>query len=185
MTFDFTEVERKSFDQGFYRPTRINGPITLVRFSHSGSSDFGRYGRYWLYGDYVHDLLRASHNALSLIKEISQQWAICDDWGDKKLLTLMDIPPNGSVPALWGRAKTQPKLSIEFQKKEDNRRTSHSYEGGALQLLIPVRNTDKVLDPSITSFISRKFETARLLTNPAMLLENPWVTAQRQKGRNI
>jgi hypothetical protein len=97
----------------------------------------------------------------------------------------MDIPPHGSVPVIWGRAKAQPQLSIDFQKKAENRKTSHRYEGGALQLLIPVRNTDKELDPGITCFISRKFETARLLTNPALILENPWFTAQRHKGRNI
>src|SRR5262245_7352316 len=108
MTFHITDEEIRSFEAGFYRPTTIKGPITLARFSDSGKGDRGRYGRFWLYGDYVRELIAAGHSSLSVIKQISQQWAICDDWGDKGLLTLMDVPPNVTVPAIFGKAKFQP-----------------------------------------------------------------------------
>jgi hypothetical protein len=180
MSFDITQDEIRSFLNGFYRPTHINGPNTLARFSDSGRGDRGRYGRFWLYGDYVRELLGAGHSYLSLIKQISQQWAICDDWGDRGLLTLMDIPLGVSVPAMWGSSKFQPKVF-----DQSKRSTAHSYEGGGLQLIIPVVDTDGQINRMIAGLIQRKLSTSMLVTNPSMLIENPWVTAQRRKGRNI
>ena len=178
--FDITPDEVGSFDGGFYRPTVIKGPITLARFSDSGRGDSGRYGRFWLYGDYVRELMETGHSALALIKQISQQWAICDDWGDKRLLTLMDIPPGGFVPAMWGRAKFQPKVSVRGPRE-----THHSYEGGGLQLIIPVIDTDKSLDVRIAGYIKRKVRTDEIILHPSKVVESAWVTAQRRAGKNI
>ncbi|SRR5260370_27502937 len=157
MTFDITQTEILSFESSFYRPTTIKGPITLARFSDSKKGDRGRYGRFWLYGDYVRELVDAGHSYLSLIKQISQQWAICDDWGDKGLLSLMDVPPGMYVPAMWGRAKFQPKVS-----DTSKRSTTHSYEGEALQLIIPVEDTDRNINTVLASLIKRKFSTSSL-----------------------
>lgn len=178
--FDITADEVRSFDGAFYRPTVIKGPITLARFSDSRRGEAGRYGRFWLYGDYVRELVEAGLSALGLIKEISQQWAISDDWGDKGLLTLMDIPPGGVVPAIWGRAKFQPKVS-----SRGPRETGRSYEGGALQLVIPVIDTDRRLDPRIAAYIQRKVLTQEILLHPSRVIENPWFTAQRRLGKTI
>jgi hypothetical protein len=180
MTFDITQDEVRSFQSGFYRPTIIKGPITLARFSDSGRGDAGRYGRFWLYGDYVRELLGAGHSYLALIKQISQQWAICDDWGDRGLLSLMDVPPEMSLPAVWGKCKFQPKVF-----DQSKRSTTHSYEGGALQLIIPVVDTDRQLNKLIAGLIRRKLNTGMLVNNSSMLIENPWVTAQRREGKNI
>ena len=158
----------------------IKGPITLARFSDTARGDAGRYGRFWLYGDYVRELLEAQYSNLALIKQISQHWAICDDWGDKGLLSLMDIPPGGAVPAVWGAAKFQPKV-FDAAKRE----TTHSYEGGALQLIIPVVDTDRNRNPAMAGLIARKLVTADLQSHPSRCLESPWVTAQRNRGRNI
>jgi hypothetical protein len=81
---------------------------------------------------------------------------------------------------MWGRAKAQPKVSSVAI-----RQTTHSYPGGALQLIVPVIDTDSVRNDWLASLIVRKLTTAQLLTNPSMHLENPWVAAQRRKGKNI
>lgn len=180
MSFDITTQEIASFEGGFYRPTQILGPITLARFSDSQRGDNGRYGRFWLYGSYLLDLIASGQSLPALIKEISQNWAVCDDWGDKRLLTLMDIPVGGSVPAMWGRAKFQPKVSSAAVRS-----TSHSYAGGALQLVIPLTDTDRRRSARLSTYIVRKLQTADLLSNPRACLENSWVTAQRNAGRNI
>lgn len=178
--FDITLDEVNSFEGKFYRPTWINGPITLMRFSDSGRGEQGRLGRFWMYGDYVHDLLDSGgHSALRLIGDISKAWAICDDWGDKQLLTLMDVSPTASVPAMWGRAKFQPKVSSRGQRD-----TNRSYEGGALQLVIPVIDTNRQPNLGVIGMITRRLSTSDLL-RPGLRLENPWVTAQRKAGRNI
>jgi hypothetical protein len=179
MTFHTTQDEIHSFEADFYRFTEIKGPITLARFSDSGRGDRGRYGRFWLYGDYVQELADKDPSYMSLLKQISQQWAICDDWGDKGLLSLMDIPAGRPVPAMWGRTKFQPKV---FDPA--TRQTTHSYEGGALQLIIPVLDTSRNIDKLIADLITRKLHTSDLV-NKSMRLENPWVTAQRREGRNI
>lgn len=188
--FDLSTDEFESFDGGFCRSTWINGPITLVRFSNSMSGEQGRLGRFWLYGDYVHSLLATGvHSTLRLIGDISNHWAICDDWGDKQLMTLMDVPQTGRVPAIWGKTKCQPKVSDNGQ-----RQTRHSYQGGALQLIIPLiyaewRHNDpsKKWDPNpgLTRFVTRRLRTSDLLSRPGLLIENPWVTAQRKAGCNI
>jgi hypothetical protein len=180
MTFDITQNEVRSFEGSFYRPTMIKGPITLARFSDSTRGDRGRYGRFWLYGDYVRELMRTGDSYMALIKQISQQWAICDDWGDQGLLTLVDVPPGAAVPAMWGRAKFQPKVY-----DQSKRATGHSYEGGALQLIIPVVDTDWQINSALAAMMTRKLLTNNLVGNPSLLVENPWVTAQRVKGRNI
>jgi hypothetical protein len=179
MSFDITPDEVHSFEGDFYRPTVIKGPITLARFSDSGRGDRSRYGRFWLYGDYVQELVDKDPTYMSLIKQISQQWAVCDDWGDKGFLSLMDIPDGRSVPAMWGRTKFQPKVF-----DPSTRSTTHSYEGGALQLIIPVVDTGRVLDTALAGLITRKFLTSDLV-NKSIRIENPWVTAQRREGRNI
>ena len=180
MSFDLKREEAASFEGGFYRPTHINGPITLARFSGSKWGDGGRYGRFWLYGDYLLDIIASGQSLPAIIKAISQNWAVCDDWSDKQLLTLMDIPPGCFVPAVWGRAKFQPKVSDSTVRE-----TSHSYTGGALQLVIPVVDTDRRRNSAIAAYITRKLTTGQLLSNPSACLENPWVTAQRRAGRNI
>jgi hypothetical protein len=179
MEFDITQDEVRSFENGFYRFTLIKGPITLARFSDSGRGDRGRYGRFWLYGDYVQELVDADLSYMPLIKQISQQWAICDDWGDKGFLSLMDIPAGSAVNAAWGRTKFQPKV-FDTAKRP----TTHSYEGGALQLIIPVVDTDRRADKILSDLIKRKFLTSELV-NKSVRVENPWVTAQRREGRNI
>jgi hypothetical protein len=179
MTFDITQDEVRSFENGFYRFTTIKGPITLARLSDSGRGDRGRYGRFWLYGDYVQELADADLSYMSLIKQISQQWAICDDWGDKGLLSLMDIPAGSAVQAAWGRTKFQPKVF-----DPSTRSTTHSYEGGALQLIIPVVDTDRRIDKILSDLIKRKYLTSALV-NKSICVENPWVTAQRREGSNI
>ncbi len=182
MGFDLKAEEVKSFEGQFYRFTQINGPITLVRFSHSGSGERGRLGRFWLYGDEVKEILVAGLGGLRTIKEISQRWAICDDWGDKMLMSLMDIPPGEEIPAAWGRTAFQPKV-----KQASVRPTGRSYAGGSLQLIIPIIDTNMppVVDRRISGLITRRLQTATVVSNPPKYLENPWVTAQRKRGRNI
>jgi hypothetical protein len=63
--------------------------------------------------------------------------------------------------------------------------TARSFEGGALQLIIPVVDTNRQINSALAALITRKLMTSQLTNKPSLLLENPWVTAQRQKGRNI
>lgn len=129
---------------------------------------------------------------------------MCDNWGDKRLLSLMDVPLGASVPAMWGRAKAQPKRNYTKKYEEEHpyrRQTTRSYAGGALQLIIPVRgipvkDAPKGKDPEteeelgmvnqwLAGMVTRKFKTERLVSNPAMYLENPWTTSQRRQGKTI
>jgi hypothetical protein len=180
--FDLTSDELESFEGRFWRPTFVAGPIMLARFSDSARGEQGRFGRFWLYGDYLLDLMRTAPHAMGLVKQISQSWAICDDWGDKGLLSLMEVPPGRHIPAVWGRAKFQPKVF-----NPEARATDRSYTGGALQLVIPVVGTDpdRRVDPALAALVTRRLMTADILANPAKVLENVWVTSQRRAGRNL
>ncbi|SON57131.1 hypothetical protein HDIA_3590 [Hartmannibacter diazotrophicus] len=175
MSFDLKTEEAKSFAFGFYRPAQIRGPISLARFSCSSRGDAGRYGRFWLYGSMLEELAENASTLRSLIKDISQSWAVCDDWGDKKLLSIMEVPPGAAVPAMIGQAKFQPKVSSA-------RPTHHSYEGGATQLVIPVVDEyGQRVDPMLAGYITRKLATEEMLTSPRKYLENPWAVARRGK----
>lgn len=174
--FDLHANEVNSFDGRFYRFSTITGPIDLVRFSDSRRGLDGRYGRYWLYGSELAEILKFGSAGSQLIKQISKRWAICDDWGDKRLAWRMTIPKGVSVPAAFGRAKFQPKVSVESQQKakreriKDNpnqqiarwRETVRSYAGGSMQLVIPVVDENGRPDPYLTGLISGPENTMTL-----------------------
>lgn len=163
--FDLTTEEVASFDGKLYRFTEIEGPIRLVRFSDSGRGANGRLGRFWLYGAELSEMLSAGPSGKALVKEISQRWAICDDWGDKGLLWFMDVPRGQSVPAAWGAAKFQPKVSAKTQSS-GGRQTRHSYEGGSLQLIVPVTDTDRRVNVFLESLINGPEATDKVATKP-------------------
>jgi hypothetical protein len=137
--FDITETERnplKASSRGSTAQLRFPTFRTRSAVKTAGLAGFGCMVavRWWF----------------SLIKRISQQWAICEDCRDKGLLSLMDILPGVKVPAMWGRAKCQPKVS-----NANVRETSRSYEGGARQLIIPVNLTDRQIMPGLVSVLSQ------------------------------
>ncbi|MGH1558812.1 hypothetical protein ACRAWD_16195 [Caulobacter segnis] len=117
-----------------------------MRFSDSGRGANGRLGRFWLYGSEVAEILSAGPSGKHLVKEVSQRWAVCDDWGDKGLVWFMDVPRGQAVPACWGATKFQPKVSAATQDR-GGRQTRRSYEGGSIQLVIPVTDTGRNPDP--------------------------------------
>ena len=160
--FDLKSAEVASFDGSFYRYTTIPGPIELVRFSDSKVGEAGKYGRFWLYGSEVAEMLEAGRGGGQLIKQISKRWAICDDWGDKRLLWKMVIPRGMAVPAAWGRAKYQPKVSVAAQGRSiagangqttQWRETVRSYAGGSLQLIIPVTDENGIINRMLAALI--------------------------------
>lgn len=160
--FDLKPHEVASFDGSFYRFTTISGPIELVRFSDSKAGEAGKYGRYWLYGSEVAEMMQAGGGGFRIIKQISKRWAICDDWGDKQLAWRMVVPRGMAVPAVWGRAKFQPKISVESQGKPmmgangqpaRRRETVRSYAGGSLQLVIPVTDENGRINTSLANLI--------------------------------
>jgi hypothetical protein len=177
--FDVTREEVRSFDGQFYRFTTISGPIRLIRFSDSGRGAQGRLGRYWLYGSELVDILRMAPSIHALVKEISQRWAICDDWGDKRLMWWMDVPAGQAVPAAWGRAKFQPKVSETAQGTTRTatdgtrvtwRETCRSYPGGSLQLLIPVVDTDQRVNAFLASLVRGPVSTDTVAASPRRFL---------------
>jgi hypothetical protein len=161
--FDISVQEAQSFEGGFFRFTTIAGPIRLVRFSDSGRGVNGRLGRFWLYGSEVAEILSAGPSGKHLVKEVSQRWAVCDDWGDKGLVWFMDVPRGQAVPACWGATKFQPKVSAVAQDK-GWRQTRRSYAGGSIQLVIPVIDTGRNPDPWLLSMISGPIPTDKLVT---------------------
>jgi hypothetical protein len=160
--FDLKTNEVNSFDGRFYRFTTIAGPIELVRFSDSRAGSAGRYGRFWLYGSEVVEMLQSASAGFHLIKQISKRWAICDDWGDKQLAWKMVIPRGMNIPAAWGRAKFQPKVSTKSQGQpvigtngqiREWRETVRSYPGGSLQIIIPVTDENGRINCSLAGLI--------------------------------
>lgn len=167
--FDISVDEAASFDGGLFRFTEIQGPIRLARFSDSGRGAAGRLGRFWFYGSELSELLSSGPSGAALVKEVSQRWAICDDWGDKSLMWWMDVPRGMSVPACWGAAKFQPKVSAATQDA-GGRVTRRSYAGGSLQLIVPVSDTDRRPDPFLASLISGPVTTEKVVTSPKRFL---------------
>ena len=163
--FDISVQEAQSFEGGFFRFTEIAGPIRLVRFSDSGRGEFGKLGRFWLSGSEVAEILSAGPSGKHLVKEVSQRWAVCDDWGDKGLVWRMDVPRGHSVPACWGATKFQPKVSGAEQDR-GGRQTRRSYAGGSIQLIIPVTDTDRRKNDFLVSLISGPTATDKVATAP-------------------
>ncbi len=161
--FDISIQEAQSFEGGFFRFTTIAGPIRLVRFSDSGRGANGRFGRFWLYGSEVAEILAVGPSGKHLVKEVSQRWAVCDDWGDKGLVWFMDVPRGQAVPACWGATKFQPKVSAAEQDR-GGRVTRRSYAGGSIQLVIPVTDTARNPDPWLGSLISGPVASDKLVT---------------------
>jgi hypothetical protein len=169
--FDLKGDEMNSFDGRFYRFATITGPIELVRFSDSKVGAAGKFGRFWLYGSEVAEMLQLGTTGLHLIKQVSKRWAICDDWGDKQLVWRMIVPKGMSVPAAWGRAKFQPKVSMNSQGKTVTgptgqttqwRETVRSYAGGSLQLVIPVVDENGRVNPYLAGLIKGPQHSLRL-----------------------
>ena len=146
--FDPTVEEELSF-LGVLRHTVLEGPLNLVRFSSASGGYEGAYGRkdkktglycsYWMYASEVEELLDTVSNGgpygVKVIKEASSRWAICDDWSDMGRAWLMSIPSGRTLNAYFGFAKFQPKVSRKTQD-ETGRKTSNSYPGGSLQLVV-------------------------------------------------
>ena len=144
--FDLTEQEDRSFSGGVIRHTVLAGPLKLMRFSDSDRGHQGGYGSFWMYGSEVEEILGSAMESgpygLSVIREISERWAICDDWGDLGRAWIMKIPPGGSLNAYFGFAKFQPKISTKAQR-QSGRTTTNSYPGGSVQLVIRVTDAEK------------------------------------------
>ncbi len=176
--FDISPEEVRSFEGGFYRFTEIPlslEPIRLVRLSDSRAGKNGYLGRYWFYGSEFAEILATGPSWKSLIKEVSQRWAICDDWGDKANAWFMDIPKGQRVPAAWGRTQFQPKISAKTQDS-GGRRTRHSYAGGSLQIIIPIVDTDHRENPTrppnayLASLVTGPYSTDILAASPKRFL---------------
>ena len=120
--FDISVQEAQSFEGGFFRFTEIAGPIRLVRFSDSGRGEFGKLGRFWLYGSEVAEILSAGPSGKHLVKEVSQRWAVCDDWGDKGLVWRMDVPRGHSVPPAGARPSSSPRFRAPSRTGAGGRR---------------------------------------------------------------
>ena len=46
-------------------------------------------------------------------------------------------------------------------------------------------NMSPVVDRRLAGLITRRLQTQAVASNPPKYLENPWVTAQRKRGRNV
>ncbi|MFL5295286.1 MAG: hypothetical protein ACJ798_02780 [Phenylobacterium sp.] len=167
--FDLTTGEVASFEGSLYRFTELAGPLRLCRFGDSSRGAQSRTGRFWLYASELKELLERSWSLKSLLKKASQRWAISDDWGDMELVWFMDIPRGVSIPAAWGAAKFQPKVSNKGQQG-GSRQTRHSYEGGSIQLIVPVKDTDGREDGFLLSLVSGPIPVANLRANPDRLV---------------
>lgn len=146
--FDPLEEEERSF-LSVLRHSVLEGPLCLMRFTDSSRRDhtaaYGRhdlrtglYRSYWMYAAEVEEILQSVSTrgpfGLRVIREISDRWAICDDWGDLGRAWVMTLPPGGKLNVYFGFAKFQPKISIAKQQ-QTNRTTTSSYAGGSLQLV--------------------------------------------------
>ena len=138
--FDLGEQEEKSF-LSVVRHTVLEGPLKLVRFSDSARGRQGAFGKYWMYGSEVREAMEKNQGK-RLVREISRRWAVSDDWGDLELAWLMDIPKGAKLDAYWGLAKFQPKISVASQKA-GGRLTKRSYEGGSIQFVLNLGETEK------------------------------------------
>ena len=137
--FQLTDEERRSFLGADPRFTSIEGPITLARFIDSGRGRPAMSGRFWMYGTEVTEILNLG---LPVIREISERWAICDDWGDCSRVALLHIPPFTHVDSWFGFAKFQPRISTAAQKRT-GRITTNSYGGGSIQLIVNIEAREK------------------------------------------
>ena len=153
--FDLDEQEERSF-LSVVRHTVLEGPLRLVRFSDSTRGHEGAYGAkdkksglhksYWMYASEVAELLTAVSGSgpygLKIIREVSERWAVCDDWGDLGRAWIMNIPGGHTLNAYFGFAKFQPKISVKAQDKT-KRTTTNSYPGGSIQLVVRIGEEEK------------------------------------------
>ena len=78
----------------------------------------------------------------AFIREVSQRWAVCDDWGDLQRIWVMRIPAQGTLHAYFGFAKFQPKTSRQAEQRHGQVVTNF-YEGGSIQLVTRVGLLEK------------------------------------------
>ena len=138
--FSLTDEERRSFLGADPKFASIDGPIALVRFIDTTRGKRAMSGRFWMYGSEVHEVLASG--GPSLIREISDRWAICDDWGDCGLAAILHVPAGTQVDAWFGFAKFQPRISVKAQKTT-GRKTTNSYAGGSIQLILNVTEQER------------------------------------------
>ena len=148
MYFDLTDQEVSSFLAG-HRFTSISGAMPFVRFTYSSRGHSAALGTpdsrsgichgYWMYADEVEEILNQVSSSgpygLRLIKEISERWAVCDDWGDLQRAWVLNVPEGKQVDGYVGQAKFQPKISHEGQQRTA-RTTDNSYAGGSVQFVL-------------------------------------------------
>lgn len=148
MYFDLTDDEVSSF-LAQPRFTSISGAMRFVRFTDSDrghaaalgtlDSRSGVYHSYWMYADEVEEVLNQISGSgpygLQLIKEISDRWAVSDDWGDLQRAWVLTVPDGKQVDGYCGQAKFQPKISVEAQQRT-GRETNNSYRGGSMQFVL-------------------------------------------------
>ncbi len=153
--FNPTPEEMKSFNS-VLRHTLLEGPLRLVRFTDSTRGHQASFGpvdpkcglhrSYWMYCSELEEILETSAvdgpYGLRLIREVSQRWAISDDWGDLGRTYVMNIPTNGALHAYFGFAKFQPKISQATQNRT-GRTTVNSYPGGSLQIVTRIGENEK------------------------------------------
>lgn len=172
MHFDLRDTEAASF-LGSSRFTSVNGPCGLVRFTDAsrgheaacGNLDrrCGIHRSYWLYADDILDLLDEVSGpgpyGLKIIREVSERWAICDDWGDLHRAWVMNIPQNEKIDGYCGFAKFQPRTSTAEQRRS-GKTSEGSYPGSRMQFVLGL--TDKERHwiqgplPTLSLSLSRK-----------------------------
>lgn len=148
MYFELNDQESSSF-LTMSRFTSVDGPQSLVRFTDSMATSAAALGRfdkrvgifrsYWMYASEVEEVLDQVSGSgpygLSTIREVSERWAVSDDWGDLKRLWVLNIPTGKTVDGYCGFAKFQPKISERTQART-GLKTSNSYRGGSMQFLL-------------------------------------------------
>lgn len=170
MYFDLSKQERSSF-LDVCRHAVLDGPLSLVRFSDSGRGHEGGWGHldpragiykgYWMYATEVAQILEAAATdgpfGLRVVREISERWAVCDDWGDLQRAWVLSIPAGSRVDAWFGLAKFQPRTSTHMQRRTGVG-TENSYGGGSLQLIVGLKRSQLhwVRGPVPTLGLSRK-----------------------------
>jgi hypothetical protein len=75
-----------------------------------------------------------------VVREISERWAVCDDWGDLQRAWVLCIPAGGRADAWFGLAKFQPRTSTRMQTRTGVR-GENSYGGGSLQLIVGLKRS--------------------------------------------
>lgn len=170
MYFDLSDQEESSF-LVFRQFTSVEGGTRLVRFTDSSRGHAAALGRfddrsgiyrsYWMYAQDVEDLLDqvavAGPYGRRLIQEVSERWAISDDWGNLERAWVMTVPPGNKVDGYCGYAKFQPKISAEAQEST-GRFTSNSYGGGYMQFVLGLTEEQRqwIRGPIPTLSLSRK-----------------------------